>query len=315
MSLFRRTIRFVLAGTAVLMAVLSAIALFVARLITAPPREKVWATPSDLGLAFEPIEFPARDDAVRLSGWFVPVKVGLAPTVVVVHGWLWNRLGSTGEGFVANVTHGGKVDLLRLTQALHRAGYHVVQYDGRNHGQSASHGPVTFGYMEANDLLGCLDYLAKRPDVDQHGLGVVGFSMGANTALYALARTTAVRAAVLVQPTSIAHFQQRFTRYMVGPLARPLNALIHFFVQRLGGVPLHALDPLTIAPATGHTPLLFIQGEGDPWGSVDNVAHIAMEAPGTVATLWVDAKDRFAGYQYPIEHPELITSFLGDYLK
>jgi uncharacterized protein len=202
MSLFQRTIRFVLAATAVVMAFLTAVALFIARLMTAPPREKLWATPSDLGLAFEPIDFPARDDAVRLSGWFLPAQVGTAPTVVLVHGWLWNRLGSTGEGLVAKATHGDKVDLLRLAQSLHRAGYHVAMYDSRNHGQSASHGPVTFGYAEANDLLGLLDYLAKRPDVDKSALGVIGFSMGANTVLYALARTTAVQAAVLVQPTT-----------------------------------------------------------------------------------------------------------------
>ena len=315
MSLFQRTIRFVFAITAAVTAFLAAVAFFVAKLMVAPPRANLWATPSDLGLAFEPIEFPARDDAVRLSGWFVPAKVGAAPTVVLVHGWLWNRLGDSGEGLVARITHGSKVDLLRLAQTLHRAGYHVAMYDGRNHGQSASHGPVTFGYAEANDLLGCLDFLAKRPDVDKQALGVVGFSMGANTVLYALARSSAVRAAVLVQPTSIAHFQRRFVRYMVGPLARPLNGLIGLFNRALGGAPTHAIDPVNIARATGHTPLLFIQAEGDPWGSVDNVAHMALEAPGTVATLWVDAPDRFAGYQYPIEHPELITSFLADYLR
>jgi pimeloyl-ACP methyl ester carboxylesterase len=102
---------------------------------------------------------------------------------------------------------------------------------------------------------------------------------------------------------------------MVGPLSRPLNGLIGLWNRALGGVPTAAVDPVNIARATGYTPLLFIQGENDPWGSVDNVAHMALEAPGTVATLWVDAKTRFEGYQYPIEHPELITSFLADYLK
>lgn len=314
MSLFRRAIRLILAITAVVSTLLAAVALVVARLLVAPPRQQLWAAPDDLGLAFEPIEFPARDDAVRLSGWFVPAAAAQAGTVILVHGWLWNRLGSTAEGLVANVTGMGSVDLLRLTQSLHRAGYHVALYDARNHGQSASHGPVTFGYAEANDLLGLLDYLATRPDVNTEKIATVGFSMGANTVLYALSRTTAVQAAVLVQPTTPSHFMRRFSRYMVGPLGRPLNLLIRTFSAWLGGIPLTAVDPLLVAKSTGQTPLLFIQGEGDPWGSVDNVAHMALEAPRTVATLWVDATTRTAGYQYPVDHPELIISFLADYL-
>ena len=46
-------------------------------------------------MAYEDVTFPALD-GVRLSGWHIPAAQstpGSAPTVVMVHGWPWNRLG------------------------------------------------------------------------------------------------------------------------------------------------------------------------------------------------------------------------------
>ena len=50
-------------------------------------------TPQDVGLAYSDVEFAAAD-GVRLRGWFLPAGSDAGPAVVVVHGWLWNRLGN-----------------------------------------------------------------------------------------------------------------------------------------------------------------------------------------------------------------------------
>ena len=191
MNLFRRVIRLVIFMLGLAAGFLIALIAFFSRQLISPPRQRLWAIPSDAGLDYQEVEFPARD-GLRLSGWFVPCNGGeptSKATIILVHGWTWNRLGDSGETLLSNISGGLEVDLLRLAHALHEATYHILMFDLRNHGQSASGGPVTFGLQESNDLLGALDYLETRQDVDQKRIGVVGFSLGANTLLFSLAHS------------------------------------------------------------------------------------------------------------------------------
>ncbi len=200
MTLFQRTIRamFGLVGLAV--GLISAVAAIFARRMIAPARQPLWATPAQVGMDYEEISFPARD-GVRLSGWFIPAAADAeqAGTIVLLHGWGWNRLGFAADDMLANLTGTGNVDFLGLIQTLAKAGYNVLTFDQRNHGESAPAGPVTFGQQEAQDLLGAVAYLEGRSDVDMARLGVLGFSMGANTMLYSLPQTTQIKAGIAVQ--------------------------------------------------------------------------------------------------------------------
>ena len=91
-------------------------------------------TPADVGLDFEDAAFGAAD-GIGLKGWFIPSGAeGRGPAVVFVHGWMWNRLGN-----VAHQVKGLKdadVDFLPAAKALHDAGYHVLLFDVRWHGES-----------------------------------------------------------------------------------------------------------------------------------------------------------------------------------
>lgn len=93
MTLFRRVLRFLFLLAGVTVGLITAVAAFFARRMVAPPRQPLWATPADLGMAFEEVQFPAKD-GVRLSGWFIPAgEQANGATLVFVHGWGWNRLG------------------------------------------------------------------------------------------------------------------------------------------------------------------------------------------------------------------------------
>jgi pimeloyl-ACP methyl ester carboxylesterase len=186
-------------------------------------------------------------------------------------------------------------------------------FDLRNHGQSASGGPVTFGLQESNDLLGALDYLATRSDVDQHRIGVVGFSVGANALLFSLPHTDRIAAGVAVQPTSPAVFAERYARDLLGPLGKPVLALSSLVYQQAGHIPLTAIEPVMAAGGTGQTPILYIQGTGDRWGSVSNVAQMATRSPGASDPLFVETHHRYGGYRYPVHHPKVVTSFLAEH--
>lgn len=319
MNLFRRVVRLILFLFGLVVAVVSAAALFFARQMIRPGRQPLWATPADAGLPYEDVEFPARD-GLRLSGWFVRGEQASEgqerkPAIILLHGWTWNRLGDTADTLMGNLSGASQVDLLRLLHALQGAGYHVLAFDLRNHGRSASGGPVTFGLQESNDVLGAVDYLKSRDDVDGDRLGVVGFSVGANALLFALPHTDEIGAAVAVQPVSPALFAERYAVDLLGPLGRPALALTEFIYQQAGHLPLSAIEPLMTAPGAGNVPVLYIQGKGDPWGSVGNVAQMAAKTPGAVDPLFVDSHHRYGGYRYPVEHPEVVIEFFEQKLR
>lgn len=316
MNLFRRTVRLITLAFGLVAGFVVAFAAYVAKQLISPTRQRLWALPSDAGLDYQEVEFPARD-GLRLSGWFVPASANDStqqPTIVLVHGWTWNRLGDSGETFLANISGGLQVDLLRLAYSLHEGGYHVMMFDLRNHGRSASGGPVTFGLQESNDLLGALDYLATRSDVDQTRIGVIGFSIGANAMLFSLPHTERIAAGIAIQPTSPGVFAGRYARDLLGPVGGVVLALTSMAYQQAGHLPLKAIEPVMAAGGTGETPILYVQGTGDRWGSVSNVAEMATKSPSAVDPLFVETHHRYGGYRHLVQHPENALSFFAEHL-
>jgi len=308
---FRRALRWFFWIVGLLVALVAAIAAFFAKRIISPPRQPLWANPGDLGLDYDDIQFPAQD-GVRIAGWFIPApaeSTRQGATIILIHGWPWNRLGEAADDLFADITGEKPVDLLRLAYALHQDGFHVMMYDMRNHGESAAAPPVAFGQEEAKDLLGAIAYLNGRADVAPDRIGVVGFSMGANSLLYAIPQTEQIKAAVAVQPTTLAVFSKKYGQELLGPLSTLILPVAEFFYQAAGGLYWSAYRPSFAATNAGQTPILFVQGNGDPWGDVEDVAQIAEAAPNARGPLFVDSTDRFGGYQYLIDNPKVVTSF------
>ena len=316
MKLFRRVLRWLFFLSGFLCGVVVAVAAFFAQRLIAPSRQRLWATPDDVGLEYEEVQFPAQD-GLRLSGWFVPAAADSqrqGATVVLIHGWPWNRLGEAADDLFANVVGATPVDLLRLLFALHQEGFNVLTFDLRNHGESASAPPMTFGLEEHKDLLGALAYLETRDDVDADGIAVVGFSMGANTLLYTLPHTDQIKAAVAVQPTSIDHFASRFGAHLTGALAKLILPLTELIYRLAGGPAFDDVRPETAVSRAFPIPVLYVQGSGDPWGSVDDVQAMAAATVAGRGPLIVDTRDRFGGYQYVVDNPKVVVAFLEQHL-
>ena len=132
------------------------------KLMVTARRSPITRTPAEAGLEFEDASFPAAD-GVGLKGWFIPSGAeGRSPAVVFVHGWMWNRLG--------NVAHQVKgladadVDFLPAAKGLHDAGFNVLLFDVRWHGESsAAPSPCPYGPVEARDYIGAVRYLRLAP--------------------------------------------------------------------------------------------------------------------------------------------------------
>lgn len=315
MRLFRRVLRWFFFLLGLLAGLVTAVAAYFAQRMIKPARQRLWATPGDLGLAYEDVTFPAQD-GIRLSGWFVPAADGRrdGATVILLHGWPWNRLGLMTDDVVSGLDGSRPVDLLRLAFKLQQTGYHVLMFDLRNHGESADAPPVTFGWQEANDLLGALAYLHGRAEVNPARIGAVGFSMGANTILYTLPQTDGIKTAVAVQPASAANYVSRYGEDLLGSLSLVTVPLVEALYQAAGGLRFAAMQPAFPASGAGAVPVLFVQGEGDRWGSMDDVAQIAAKVPQAHGPLFVEATHRFDGYQHVVDHPEIVLDFLAENL-
>ncbi|MFL7838727.1 MAG: alpha/beta hydrolase [Candidatus Promineifilaceae bacterium] len=316
MSTFRRSMRWFFAIAGFSLGLATAISAYITRMMVAPTRQHLAATPQKKGLAFENVQFPAQD-GLRVSGWFIPA-VGAntrdGTTILLVHGWQWNRLGFEGGTLFSNVTGSKPVDLLRMISDLHDAGYNVLTFDLRNHGESATAHPVTFGQSEAKDLLGAIAYLEERDDVDSERIGALGFSMGANAILFALPQTSKIKAAIAVQPTTPMVFSKRIFANLFGLFGPLISTISGFFYQLFGGPRLAGIVPAFAASGSGNVPVLYLQGTGDEWGSVEDVSVIADMTPCTEQLLFVNSQHRFGGYNYILDHSAVATNFFQGHL-
>jgi pimeloyl-ACP methyl ester carboxylesterase len=316
MGTFRRSMRWFFAITGFGLGLVTAISAYIARMMIAPMRQQLWATPQKKGLAFENVQFPAQD-GLRVSGWFIPAARDTnreRATVLLVHGWQWNRLGFEGGTLFSNVTGSKTVNLLDIISDLNKAGFNVLTFDLRNHGESAAAYPVTFGQSEAKDLLGAIAYLEDREDVDSQRIGAMGFSIGANAILFALPQSRKIRAAIAVQPMTPSVFTSRITADLFGVFGPLINTISGFFYQLFGGQRLAGIVPAFAASGSRDVPVLYLQGTGDLWGSMEDVSVMADMTPCTEQLLFVNSQHRFGGYKYILGNSTIATHFFQEHL-
>ncbi|WP_157729424.1 alpha/beta hydrolase [Tumebacillus algifaecis] len=130
-----------------------------------PPKKPLSVTPMAFHLDYQDVSFHSRGEDVTLKGWLVQSKEQSRRIVIFAHGYSENRAS-------ANVA-------LHMAHVLHLRGIASLMFDFRGAGESD--GKMTsLGYFERSDLLGAIDY-AKS--LGYRHIGLVGFSMGASTAL------------------------------------------------------------------------------------------------------------------------------------
>jgi len=121
---------------------------------------------------YEAVTIPSRDSGISLSSWWIPADTSTgAPAVVIVHGLDSCKRAS---------------DILLAAGMLHRHGFSVLLFDMRNHGDSTiQNGRYAGGTKEYKDALGAWDWVVGTRGIKPEHVGMMGFSLGAATALIA----------------------------------------------------------------------------------------------------------------------------------
>lgn len=282
-----------------------------AQLILNPKRQPIVTTPAEYGLDYEDVEFQSSDGLI-LKGWFIPGNT--RKLLLVTHPMYCNRHGFLVRNksiFMATKTD---IDLLLSIKALNEAGYSILTFDFRNHGESEG-GVTGLGLNEYQDVFGAIEYLKKSKNLDDADLGLVGFCMGANSIIVALSndpnRFSMARCFIAIQPISMSVFVRSYiknTYTHLGLIIMPLTMLI----QRLfGGHPLGEMSPLKYVKDIS-LPTLYIQGRNDPWTDLSDIQGFYENTVAAKEFHWLETTQcRPEAYQYIGENPLPLIDFIN----
>lgn len=297
-ALMLRVLVMILPPVLVLLLVLyGLISYLIASGVTKADRKEQEDNPAAYGLPYDEVEFPSRRGDVALRGWLVPSVSGDA-ALLFVHG-----IGSVRSGDRA----------VELASRLVENGYTVLMFDLRGHGSSGG-SKVSGGYLEQWDVLGAYDYLVSRGFAPGR-IALVGFSMGAATAILAAAQEPGFTGVVADSPYAraseiIAHEAARKTvipRWIMPIFVPTAKQMASWFFD----IDIGSLAPEKAVKGLPY-PILVIHGLDDirvPHTQGERVHAVA--PPGS--EIWlvpgVDHVDAFA------THPEEYSRRVIDYLE
>jgi dipeptidyl aminopeptidase/acylaminoacyl peptidase len=199
-----------------------------------------------IGIEFEEVTFSSFD-GTRLYGWWIGATPD-APTVVILHGVKKNR-----------------TDVLRAALVLRRAGFNVLVFDGRAHGNSEGRF-VTYGFYERRDVETALEWLAAEKGMNREAVGLAGESMGAAIALQVAAHNPWIRAVWADSPFAslrrvAGEFVQRVTR-LPGVVLNPVLWTTLQVANYRGKFDVRTVDPQALA-AQIKCPVSLVHGTAD----------------------------------------------------
>lgn len=251
----RRTARRILAGViafvVILLLAVVGISFFVGWSLSHPEREAISDMPGSYGLDYTEVSFVSRDGETGLKGWLIPAagaeKKG--KTIVFAHGYSRNRLQSDVPG-------------LAVAKGLSEAGYDLLMFDFRGSGESGG-SFTSVGQYETYDLLGAIDWVRNTGTPGQP-VGLIGFSMGAATALMAAAADPEVIGVVADSPFSnLKEYLEANLSYWSNLPNFPFTPLIMWLLPQALDIDPASVDPYSAVNDIYPRPILFIHNEED----------------------------------------------------
>lgn len=273
-----------------------AISFYVGWDLTHPDTKPINDSPQSYGLPYEEIVIESALDQTRLAGWLLQTELEPKALVVMAHGYRGNRLE---DG----------VPALSLAQDFLDSGYHVYMFDFRNSGDSEGQ-TTTVGYHEKYDLISIVEVgLQRFPDIP---IGVVGFSMGASTAIIAAADDTNISFVVADSPFSDLHqyLSQNLSIWSNLPYI-PFTPFILGIMTAVLQVDIEQVSPINVI-ASMEVPVLLIHGGEDTTISDRNSQEIWTNRSGEHVQYWpVQGASHLQSYSVdPQAYFERVESFI-----
>ena len=259
--------------------------------LAAPVPRAVGPPPADLPGQAARVISPAGGS---LRGWLVPGRPG-AGAVLLLHG-----------------IRGSRLDMLDRARFLHAAGYTVLLYDSRAHGESDG-SRITFGHLESLDARAGLGYLRRAAPGER--LGVIGISLGGAAVLLG-SQPLGVSALALeaVYPTLEEAVENRLA-LRLGALGPPLAPLLTLQLRPRLGFSAADLRPIEGIERV-EAPILMIAGAEDRHTTLAQSRRLFARAQPPKA-FWEVAGAGHVDYHRAVreEYEARVGAFLADALR
>lgn len=286
----------------------------VANIFNYPNRQPLVKNPGDYGLEYEDVTIET-EDGVTLAGWLMrgsgdDVVIIGHPVTFTKYGYSLENENAIGSGYDRDV------EFIPTAKHLVEAGYSVLMYDTRNHGESgAIPNDAPYDPVKAyRDVVAVALYVSKHPELAGKDIGLLSFCQSSFIGMVAMSKApealkdAGVKAMVAVQPIATDVFYKNY-------------GLPDFMIKRINrisaeaGVSAPELQNPVLYAGDVFVPVLFVQALGDPWSDIDHSRAIYDAIPTEKEAIWLEGDvHRFYAYNYFNDHPEKLLDFFEKYL-
>lgn len=291
--------------------------------IVRPLRSVIFKTPDDHGMnEWEDLVIPS-DDGVPLEAWYIPARGGESNRLVIFnHALPMCRAGFPGHlGEPWSGYDGVEIDFVIQYKHLTDAGYNVLTYDIRNHGNSgaANGGLSGIGQWEWRDCVGVKNFVDNHPRLSKMTVGLYSQCMGGNSQYHAIHRRPELFANVrcMVSPmvVSMAAIYDAFSELQG---VQQYQELIDLELLKMGAFVAGEMTPHLWAPSVT-MPVLMVQVLEDAWtrNPEDGQKTFDLLASKDKDLFWIEnTTRRFRdGYNHFGRHPEKVLSFFERHMN
>ena len=285
-------------------------------LMIKPGKSPVFESPEKYGLDYEDVTFDSSD-GVTLSGWLV--KGGKNKVIIQSHfGVQCSRCGYTqkGKGLMKNALWTSDIHFLEQAKYLVEAGYSILMYDLRNHGNSEEGKTpwVTWGVEERKDVVAAVNFISNHIDYSNASIGLLSICMGASSTVFAyglepeLKKNPKVKTMIAVQPLTYDYF--------IKAMGLP-NFLVKSGNKYNKGKRVVDLTGDSFLPYAKNIsiPTLVIQNENDPMTNLEMVNKFYEDLIVEKELLMINLeKKRGAAYDWIGKNPREILGWFDKYL-
>jgi esterase/lipase len=286
--------------------------------LSTPPRTPIVRTPEDMGMEFEEVEF-TTSDGVIIKGWYIPAETNRI--IISNHFSPGNRYGFAGHMEGLDFAGGFEVNFIPRYKALHDAGYNILTYDLRSHGESGeSKDKISgVGYFEWQEVLASIEYVRRREETSNMDISLFSMCMGANATINAMEKSpetfASIKSLILVQPlkgqTSV---ERSCTNFGI-----PVDAGVSTFepiYSKITGLTIEDHD-ITKKIKYINVPTFYLQVRNDLNSRASDVQWMYDNTPVEDKKIsWVeDTPWRFHGYTYFSENPEQMVEWYDAHMK
>lgn len=294
----------------------------IANTFVKPFQAPVFDSPENYGLDFEDVTFKA-EDGVELSGWLI--KGDKDKVVIQSHfGVQCSRSGYTPEGRGMFKFYGEDIKFLRQAKYLNEAGYTVLMYDFRNHGNSASGSLpyVSWGQEEAKDVVAAVNFISNHTEYKSASIGLLSICMGQGASVYAfgmdngLKNCPNLKTMISIQPMDYTCFVNAMglPKFLVSSTDKAIKKQTGRDFNETSWRPF--VKDVSV-------PTLVIQNKNDGYLDENFVDGVYSDLTVEKEMLWLDIPklkgganpNRAAAYQWVGENPEPIVSWFNNHIN